>query len=300
MEFHKIEVEDMSFLRGYLLKQPYRSCDFSVNTLFLWRHYFDYHYAISHDCLIIKAITDEGYNVFSFPVGDGDVKKALIDLKKCCEEEKMILRFMTVPKDGATILEEVFKEHKLDIMPVRKWYDYIYDINDLVKLIGKKNARHRNQINKFKRSYPNYKLKCISNEGDIKKAKAFLHEFAAQPEFQHVENHETNDYEISELEEVFDNFFTLGFKGAYLEVNNRLVALTYGDVIDDTLYVHVEKALRSYEGSYAMINQLFASEYQSLVKYVNREDDLDEPGLRYAKESYNPIYLLEKFNVDIY
>ena len=48
------------------------------------------------------------------------------------------------------------------------------------------------------------------------------------------------------------------------------------------------------EGAYAMINQQFLLHEAAGFRYVNREEDLGEPGLRQAKESYHPVFMMEK------
>jgi hypothetical protein len=61
--------------------------------------------------------------------------------------------------------------------------------------------------------------------------------------------------------------------------------------------VHIEKADPEIPGLYAVINQQFCENCWSDVPFVNREQDLGEPGLRKAKLSYYPDHLEEKFQV---
>ncbi len=293
MQFKAIESTDIPILKPYLLTQNYRSCDYTVNTIFMWSQYFHYRYAICNDCLVIRGTSHEGVEVFAFPIGRCDTKKTLLDLWDCCQKENQPLRFMTVPLEGLQIIQELFSE--IQVTPVRKWFDYVYDIQDLAYLKGNKNSRHRNHVNKFKRFYPNYSFRLIQNQEDIQLVKAFLSEFVSK----NNNESETAEYEITQLNRALDDFFNLKFIGAYLVVNDQVVAFTYGDIIKDTLYIHVEKALREIDGSYAMINMLFAESQATKVKYINREDDIDDPGLRFAKESYHPIMMIEKFNIDV-
>ena len=56
-----------------------------------------------------------------------------------------------------------------------------------------------------------------------------------------------------------------------------------------------EKARADIEGAYTMINQQF--EQHALLgkyKYVNREDDVGAEGLRKAKLSYHPAFMVDK------
>ena len=71
--------------------------------------------------------------------------------------------------------------------------------------------------------------------------------------------------------------------GAFIEVDGNIVAMSVGEVVNDTLYCHIEKANRDYHGAYQMIVREFAShileEYPD-VKYINREEDVGDEGLR--------------------
>ena len=58
--------------------------------------------------------------------------------------------------------------------------------------------------------------------------------------------------------------------------------------------VHIEKAFADVPGAYPMINQQFVEHEVQGFSYVNREEDMGEMGLRSAKESYHPIFMVEK------
>jgi hypothetical protein len=61
--------------------------------------------------------------------------------------------------------------------------------------------------------------------------------------------------------------------------------------------VHFEKAIdtEKYRGIYQYISQKFSSILPEKYETVNREQDLGEPGLRRAKESYNPVGFVKKY-----
>ncbi|MDE6511354.1 MAG: phosphatidylglycerol lysyltransferase domain-containing protein, partial [Muribaculaceae bacterium] len=66
------------------------------------------------------------------------------------------------------------------------------------------------------------------------------------------------------------------------------------------LYVHVEKASRAFEGSYEKINKEFAAlmcARHPEIRFINREDDSGDEGLRKAKLSYHPVEILKKYNI---
>ena len=48
------------------------------------------------------------------------------------------------------------------------------------------------------------------------------------------------------------------------------------------------------EGAYTMMNQQFVQHAMGEYTYVNREEDTGDEGLRQAKLSYRPVFMVEK------
>lgn len=83
--------------------------------------------------------------------------------------------------------------------------------------------------------------------------------------------------------------------GGLLRINGEVVAFTIGEPIcEDTFVVHIEKAYADIQGAYPMINQQFVEHECKQYKYINREEDTGAEGLRKAKLSYRPAFLVEK------
>ena len=93
-------------------------------------------------------------------------------------------------------------------------------------------------------------------------------------------------------------FEELDLVGGVLKVHGEVVAFTIGEpVTKDTFVVHIEKAFADVEGAYPMINQQFVSHECMEYTYINREEDTGAEGLRKAKLSYRPVFLVEKGRV---
>ena len=61
--------------------------------------------------------------------------------------------------------------------------------------------------------------------------------------------------------------------------------------------VHYEKGSPDYDGIYKAINQETAKILQKNFIFINRESDMNIPGLRKAKMSYHPHHMVEVFNL---
>ena len=95
---------------------------------------------------------------------------------------------------------------------------------------------------------------------------------------------------------IFDNYDKLNIKGAYLEAEGKIIAVTIGERMHETALIHIEKADTEYRGVYVAINKLFLENEFSDCSLVNREEDMGIEGLRKAKTSYYPEFLFEKYS----
>ena len=71
--------------------------------------------------------------------------------------------------------------------------------------------------------------------------------------------------------------------------------MTLGSEITSLCFdINFAKALRGYNGSYAVINNEFAKTLTA-YRYINREEDLGIEGLRKSKLSYYPAIIYDRF-----
>ena len=80
---------------------------------------------------------------------------------------------------------------------------------------------------------------------------------------------------------------------------DEIMGFTLGSLMyDDTFDIHFEKALSNVQGAYAVINWEFSKYLRDKyphIKYLDREEDMGIEGLRKAKKSYYPLYMVEKY-----
>ena len=294
-EFKKITHEDMPLIWSFLQNEPGRTTDFSYGGILMWVDFFNYEYAIYDDTLFIKGVVENDRNkpAFSLPIGKLSLSDSIPLLKEYCESKDIDLEFSAVPEYA---LEEIKKLNPRYIEELTDWADYLYNAEPLSTLKGKKMSKKRNHVNQFSAHYPDWKYEPLTPE-NANKALQFMDIFDLEGDSSEnaKAERELSRQLINKLKEG-DEFL----KGGILYVNDEVSAYTIGDIKGDTLFVHVEKATRKFNGSYEMINMLFAKEQCEKnpdIKFINREDDAGDIGLRMAKESYHPTEMLKKYNI---
>lgn len=289
LKFKKIEKEDYPILKAYFNNYPARQCDRSAGTIIMWHEYYNNHYAVTDGTLILLS-KFKNKNCFSFPIGK-NIQDGLDAIDEYCEANEIPCIMCSVNKSELPLL---FKRYSYCVVePDRDMFDYIYDKNSLMNLSGKKYSTPRNHINKFLKLYGNFEFLPITKEL-IPEIISFTENFSFNSEKDDIA-----DYELKKCIDVLNNYEEYGLLGGVLKVSGKVIGYSIGEIIGDTLICHIEKADISYHGAYQMVTNQFLKMYATddEIKYVNREDDSGDEGLRKAKLSYRPIELLEKNTV---
>ena len=292
LNFKPVTQSDGRKLRLYYENCDYGLCEYSLGTKLLWRTVLHPTWTEACGCLIVRNYIDGRY-VFDYPVPgpDGDEDAALSAIELHCLEQGIPLVISVVPEAEAPVLLSRYPYAR--VSNIRTWQDYIYRAEDLQNFTGSKYSGQRNHINKFRKAYPNAEFRPLTGD-DLPIIEAFLSEF--DNEFTKTDFSATRELGLAKkmLKLIKKPWFLAGgmFDG------DRLIALSLAEKCGQTLIIHLEKALYSYEGVYPTLVQAFAQHYGEGIKYLNREDDAADRGLRTSKLQYGPIRLAPKYRFE--
>ena len=86
--------------------------------------------------------------------------------------------------------------------------------------------------------------------------------------------------------------------GGAILVDGAMVAYTVAEALTpQSIVIHFEKGDTRFKGVYQAINQMFLAHSARDFLTVNREQDLNDEGLRKSKLSYNPLEFMRKSRV---
>lgn len=282
------ELEDRALINQYLSYADTRSCEMTFANTYLWSRHYDIGFAVVEDMLVFGNMA--GDTSFTVPVGPGELKKTVDILIAYCEEKEVPFQLHNVTREDFERLDSLYPQ-EFSIVYERDYADYVYETEKLAKLSGKKYHSKKNHINKFKSLYPDWSYEPITKDNVEECFQMALR----WRELNGCEEDEEKHAEICVALNFLRLFDELAMRGGALRVDGRIVAFTIGEPVGkDTLVVHIEKAFADVQGAYTMINQQFAEHEGTGFTYLNREEDMGEEGLRQAKMSYKPVFLVEK------
>jgi len=288
-EFKAIDLSFRDAINTIVSKNPLEASEYTFTNMFAFRDTYNFKISLLKDNLIILK-DKEPVSVFC-PVGGHNIPEALdliFDSLKQSGREPYMER---VPE--SFVREHMEGNERYITEEMRDQFDYVYEVDTLIELKGRKYHDKKNKVNTFRNTYdyeyltmtPALIIECLEFEDywcEVKECEKYL----------------GLKTERCAVLSMLNNFEALSLKGGAIKINNKIAALTLGEqYLPDTMVIHVEKANPDIPGLYQIINQEFLMHEAGDCTYVNREQDLGIEGLRRAKMSYHPIKFNRKFTV---
>ena len=294
LSFSPFENLDAEKYRRFASRYPeLKSCEYSYANLFAWQIFFNTEYADFEDGVVLRMKINGKYT-YLFPLTERERQlDAIQEILDFSSQSGSVTEFSLLPKDFAERIALEFGAEKVYFD--RDYSDYIYEKESLCTFNGHHLHAKKNHLHKFFSLYGNvYSYSEIKDPSDIEECKKFNEKWYAL-------NGDAGNSLAHEKEAVLrmlDNFFDLGLLGGMIRISGNLCAYTLASSnydFSDTVIIHAEKGLYNIQGIYPAICSEFLKNSCEKYKFVNREDDLGDEGLRQSKTSYAPIALEDKY-----
>ena len=290
IEFASLKCENKADYDAFLLAHGERGCEYNFANLFLWGRQRAAFYG---DSLVFFSQFNRK-SVYLFPLTHGDIKPALDAIIHDAKARDIPCRLTGLLEEDCNTLERLYPG-QFRFHVDRSGFDYIYAIEELAELKGRKFQRKRNHLNRFRQNYEGYTPEPITDENTPEVVqlldKWYADRLLTDPDADFI-------MEQKAIYKALRHRSELGMEGLVLRHNGQLLAMTMGSPLAaNTFDVQFEKALDFADGAYPAICWEFArylrAKYPHL-QWLNREDDLGIEGLRKAKLAYCPDHMIEK------
>ena len=286
LPFKKPTLEDREWIQRIYECSGFRGAEYTFANLYLWSYF--YGEVCEYKGMLCQRLNFKDIHQYIYPAGCGNPKEVLDLLWQDSHAHGKPFVVRSLTKQTMAALEEMYPG-KFTYEENRNAWDYLYEIETLAELKGKKYQAKRNHINRFLEAWPNWYTERITRD-NLDVCRELMDKW--------VLNHEDAGDKRA-LDKAFEHMEALHFEGIILYAEpGYAVGFSMGNRISrDTFDVNFEKAFADVQGAYPLVNREFARYIRANhpdIRYLNREDDMGVEGLRKAKESYHPIFL-EKY-----
>jgi hypothetical protein len=297
-----INYPDYPALKKYFSHQRYNLCVYSLPSVMAWRNekYMPCG-MVENDALIVGAEFTEEKDKRHLILPVSPSREYAPDELYGLAERLGFKSYWFVPGEYF----EKFGEKKIgslfSIAEQKEYADYVYLKEDLAELKGNRFSQKRNLIHQFKRDYTERKRveTGFINSGVSDECVDFLEKWCLERNCDSYDN----DALACEKEAVintFRNMDILDVKGLYLRIDGVMSAFGIASYLTDEMGVlHFEKAFAGIKGLYQYFDNLCAVTLFNGFKYINKESDMNMPGLAKVKKSYHPVMMIKSYRLDL-
>lgn len=285
-DFSPVSLTDKKTILPLLLANDVIFCDFSFVNLFIWGHIFKTRWLLHDERLWFYNGYDD---LMLMPVGRALSLAEMLDVSDMMLQAGKSGNFVLVDPDFVEDNGDLAEHFMVEADPNNG--DYIYSSQKLIDLAGNKLHKKRNLVNQFRAMYPDYA--CLPLQpADLNDCLVLSEKWCRLRTCLELDF----DHETSALMKALNHFDELELQGLKIVHNGQLIAFSiFSQLSSNMADIHFEKFDPLVKGSAQVINWEAAKFLAAKYKYINREQDLGIEGLRRAKRSYEPEYIVSAY-----
>lgn len=281
-DYRPVTLNDKPTFDKILVNHPQIHSETSFMNMVCWNHYAPYTFTIQNGRLL-TACTVEDETTYRAPIGepDPDLFEEVLTLAQTCGG-KMAMDFY----DEADVWYMKNLHPETPVYTNRGFSEYYYKSEELADLRGREYLNIRSQINKFNAAYT-YTTEKITPE-TTPEVREMIEAWSIS---KRCEANLIMKEEITAVRFALDHWQKIGCDGLIIRIHpeNSIGAVAIWEELNaSTALIHFEKGFIRYKGIYKIINQETARHLREKYTWINRESDMDVPGLREAKLRYHP------------
>jgi hypothetical protein len=300
MKFELLTPGHFQRLKPYFAYQQSELCDYSLATILAWStDEYRPHGAFDGNSLIIaaeyKSFPDHRHLILPIAPPDRFTPLRLQELAIKTGYDK----YWLVPESYIQLHGKKEMQQYFTISQQQGSTDYIYRTWDLIQLKGNKYAKKRNLINQFETEYiakQRTVITPITAENSFR-CVDFIEEWCAsrncdgKGDLWFACEKEAAINAIHNIE-LFDS------KGIILLIDGKISALAIASPLTRNMGVlQFEKAFENIKGLYQYFDNQCCRLLLHDFTYVNKESDMNIPGLIQSKKSYHPLRYVKAYEL---
>ncbi len=302
--FTPITAGDYHRFQPFFSRQHYPLCVYSLPSIIVWHSdlYQPYGAVIDDDTLALGiefTAVYEPYRHLILPVSPTREQPpaALAEIAR----RLGFSAYWFVPRDYIDRAGEDRVAEHFSITEEPGLSDYVYRTEDLADLKGNRYAKKRNLINQFRKSHvaPGRVRVAPITPADRDACLRFLDKWCeirrcdSSPDEDLTCERRAARNSLALLEEI-------DMRGLLLRIDGEVCAFGIASTLTPDMGVlHFEKALPDVKGLYQYFDSQCAGHLFSGLAYINKESDMDQPGLARAKASYHPVMRVPAFRLSL-
>ncbi len=299
MNFEAVTLTHKKMIKPYLYKYGEGSCQHSFAAMFCMANKYGDSLCEKDGWLFIHraGISSKTERAYLFPMGDNSdevrLGHAIEAIIEDAHNHGAAVRFETLTAAAKDAVVRLFPG-VFSVTALRDYSEYIYTYDKLANLSGHQMASKRQDINTFYRTYGNsVRIEKIKDK-HLDEIRSFQKMWLDNR--LNGEEDVQLDYENIAIQLGLSNFAELDLSGIVIYIDNVMRGYAYGAPLSQNSYdVMIEKGDRRIADIYRVLNRDLVRLCCGQYRYINREEDVGNEGLRCAKLSYKPDILLEKY-----